>query len=84
MTPSAPTAPAAIDSSLAAWQKGGGKLVKLSPADQARFIKMIPNPAKEWARQSEAKGLPARKVLSAYMDSVRANGFKFPRDFDKE
>ena len=30
------------------------------------------------------KGLPARRVLNAYMDSVRATGFKFPRDFDKE
>jgi TRAP-type transport system periplasmic protein len=75
---------ARIDSSVAAWQKAGGKIVKLSAADQAQLVKMIPNPAKEWVKQSEAKGLPAKRVLAAYMDSVRATGFKFPRDFDKE
>lgn len=73
-----------IDSSLAAWQKGGGRISKLSAAEQARFVRSIPNPATEWIKQSEAKRLPAGKVLRAYMDSVRANGFKFPRDFDKE
>lgn len=75
---------ARIQSSLDAWQKGGGKVVALSPAEKAKFVKLIPNPTKEWAKQAEAKGLPAKKVLSAYMDSVRAAGFKFPRDFDKE
>ena len=75
---------ARIQSSTDAWQKAGGKIVRLDPAEQARFVKLIPNPTKEWIKQSEAKGLPARKVLSAYMESVRATGFTFPRDFDKE
>ena len=73
-----------IASSREAWLKGGGKFNKLSSDDQARFVKLIPNPAKEWVKQTEAKGLPARKVLTAYMDAVRATGYKFPRDFDKE
>ena len=75
---------ARIQSSLAAWQKGGGKIVPLSATEKAKFVKIIPNPTKEWIKQAEAKRLPAKKVLSAYMDSVRATGFKFPRDFDKE
>jgi TRAP-type C4-dicarboxylate transport system substrate-binding protein len=72
---------ARIEASLAAWQKGGGKVVKLAPAEQAKLVKIIPNPTKDWIKQA---GAPAKKVLSAYMESVRATGFKFPRDFDKE
>ena len=49
--------------------------------EQARLVKTIPNPAKDWIK---AAGPNAKKVLVAYMDSVRATGFKFPRDFDKE
>lgn len=75
---------ARIKASLDAWEKGGGKIVRLAPEERARLVKMIPNPAKEWAKQAEAKGIPAKKVLSAYMESVRAAGYRFPRDFDKE
>lgn len=72
---------ARIESAQAAWQKGGGKLTPLSAAERTRMVKLIPNPTKDWIKQA---GPPARKVLAAYMDSVRATGFKFPRDFDKE
>lgn len=72
---------ARIEASQAAWQKAGGKIVKLDPAEQAKMIKVIPNPTKDWIKQA---GAPAKKVLSAYMDSVRATGYKFARDFDKE
>lgn len=70
-----------IEAAQAAWQKGGGKLTVLSGPEQLRFVKTIPNPTQDWIKQA---GPPARKVLSAYMESVRATGFKFPRDFDKE
>jgi TRAP-type C4-dicarboxylate transport system substrate-binding protein len=70
-----------IDASFENWKKGGGKVVTLSKEEQARFVKTIPNPTKDWIKQA---GPNAKKVLSAYMDSVRATGFKFPRDFDKE
>lgn len=72
---------ARINGATAAWQTSGGKLVTMSPAEQARFVKVIPNPSKEWIKQT---GAPAKRVLSAYMDSVRATGYVFPRDFDKE
>jgi TRAP-type transport system periplasmic protein len=72
---------ARIEAAQAAWQKSGGKLTTLAAAEQARLVKIIPNPTHEWIKQA---GPSARKVLSAYMDAVRATGFKFPRDFDKE
>jgi TRAP-type C4-dicarboxylate transport system substrate-binding protein len=72
---------ARIESSLAAWQKGGGKVLPVSPAETARLIKTIPNPTKDWMKQA---GPTAKKVLANYMDAARATGYKFPRDFDKE
>jgi TRAP-type C4-dicarboxylate transport system substrate-binding protein len=72
---------ARIAAATEAWKKGGGKLVELSPAEQARLVKAIPNPTAEWIKQA---GPNAKKVLAAYMDAVRATGFKFQRDFDKE
>jgi TRAP-type C4-dicarboxylate transport system substrate-binding protein len=72
---------ARIEAAQAAWQKSGGKLTTLAAAEQARLVKIIPNPTHDWIKQA---GPPARKVLSAYMDAVRATGFRFPRDFDKE
>jgi len=38
------------------------------------MVKIIPNPTKDWIKQAGPFGA---KVLSAYMDSVRATGFKF-------
>lgn len=70
------------ESALVAWQKGGGKIIKVDPAERARLVKMVPSLTKDWFKQ--AGEVPAKKVLGAYMDSARATGFKFPRDFDKE
>ena len=72
---------ARIAAATEAWKKGGGKLTELAPAEQARLVKAIPNPTEEWIKQA---GPTAKKVLAAYMDAVRATGFKFQRDFDKE
>jgi hypothetical protein len=53
----------------------------LSAAEQQRLVKAIPNPTLDWIKQA---GPTAKTVLAAYMEAVRATGFKFPRDFDKE
>jgi TRAP-type C4-dicarboxylate transport system substrate-binding protein len=73
---------ARIKAAYAAWEKGGGKIVKVDPAERAKLAKQIPNPTLDWAKQTGAG--PAKKVLSAYMGTVRAGGFRFTRDFDKE
>ncbi len=70
------------EASLVAWQKAGGKIITLDPAERAKLVKMIPNPTKDWIKQA-GQG-PAKKVLAAYMDAARATGHKFARDFDKE
>jgi TRAP-type C4-dicarboxylate transport system substrate-binding protein len=73
---------ARIEASLAAWQKAGGKIINVAPAERARLVKMVPNPTKEWMKQAGPG--PAKKVLASYMDAARATGFTFIRDFDKE
>ena len=72
---------ARVDTSLAAWQKAGGKIIKVETAERTRLVKMIPNPTREWMKQA---GPSSKKVLSEYMNQVRATGYKFARDFDKE
>ena len=56
-------------------------MTTMPPAEQQRLVKAIPNPTIDWIKQA---GPAAKIVLSSYMDAVRATGFKFPRDFDKE
>lgn len=72
---------AQVSSATEAWTKAGGKMAPLPPAEQQRLVKAIPNPTTDWIKQA---GPAAKVVLASYMDAVRATGFKFPRDFDKE
>ena len=72
---------AALTAAEAAYKAGGGKISSLSQAERERWAKAIENPAKAWIAQN---GQPARDVLKAYMDALRADGVKFARDWDKE
>ena len=72
---------ARLESSVAAWQKAGGRIMRLTPEQRATLIQQVPNPTVDWAKQA---GAPAKKVLSAYMNAVRATGFRFERDYDRE
>jgi TRAP-type C4-dicarboxylate transport system substrate-binding protein len=67
-----------------AFAKNGGHVSSLDPAERARLAKMIPNPTTDWLKLTAEKKLPGKEVLKAYMDRIRATGFKFARDFDKE
>ena len=74
---------ARINSSLATYEKNG-HVDAFPAAERAKLAKMIPNPTTDWLKLTAEKHLPGKEVLKAYMDGVRATGFKFPRDFDKE
>lgn len=64
-----------------AYKAGGGKVMPLSEAEKVRWARAIENPSKAWIAQG---GQPARDVLKAYMDAMRAEGVKFAREWDKE
>lgn len=64
---------------------GGGKIVEVSKEDREAWAKALPaGLTKDWAADLEAKGIPARSILSHYMDAMRKAGEKPLRDWDKE
>jgi hypothetical protein len=44
----------------------------------------MPNIAKEWADKLEARKIPGRAVLSAFMDELRSRKIKVARHWDRE
>jgi TRAP-type C4-dicarboxylate transport system substrate-binding protein len=60
-----------------------GTTYELPRAEQAKWASALPNIAKEWAERADKQGLPGSKVLSVYMDELRAAGAKPVRDWDK-
>ena len=61
--------------------EAGGKLVEFDPAERTAWIKTLPNPTAAWIKAAEARGEPARKVLEAYRDRLKTEGFTFERDY---
>jgi len=59
----------------------GGKIVEFDPAERSAWIKALPNPTDGWAKAAEARGEPAKAVLAAYRDNLKASGFTFERDY---
>ena len=73
------------------WGWGTGKKMfkkatfsEFPEAERVKWAKSMPNIAKEWAARMEKKGLPGNKVLTQYMDALRAQGVKCAREWDKE
>ena len=60
------------------------KFVDFPEAERVKWANAMPNIAKEWAARMDKKGLPGDKVLSLYMDALRAEGVKCLRDWDKK
>lgn len=54
----------------------------MSDADRQAWVDGLPDLAGEWADAAEARKLPARVFLKAYMDGLRARGEKPTRNWD--
>jgi TRAP-type C4-dicarboxylate transport system substrate-binding protein len=72
-----------IETSKKAMLDAGAKVARLSEEDRRKWAANLPDVAGEWVKQNEAKGLPARQVLKAFMDEARKAGAKPLRDWDK-
>jgi len=59
----------------------GGTIVVMDAADREAWIKQLPNPTTAWADAADKRGEPAKKVLEAYRDNMKAAGFTFVRDY---
>lgn len=73
------------DASIKAFKAKGGKITALSEADKKKWAFLMPNIAEHAADDAEKRAkYPARKILTAYMDALRAAGEKPVRNWDKE
>lgn len=61
----------------------GAKFSTLPAAERRKWADTMPNIAKNWVENNEKRGLPAAKVLSAYMKKLRDNNVQLVRDWDK-
>ena len=81
------TAKAAVtdaEKAYANYEARGGQIIQMSRAARANWAKSMPNIAKDWAAGLDKKGLPGTKLVSAYMDKMRAAKQPIMRHWDKE
>ena len=62
----------------------GAKISTMPVSEQRKWANGLPNIAKTWADRQEAKGLPGKKIMRAYMNAVRRHGEKPVRNWDRE
>jgi C4-dicarboxylate-binding protein DctP len=73
------------DASIKKFKAMGGKITKMSKADQKKWANLMPNIAQNLAKSVEKKQhYPAMKILAAYMEGLRAGGEHPARDWDKK
>lgn len=68
---------------LGAGQNPPVTISEMSEEDRAAWVNGMPDIAGEWAADAEARGLPGKAFLSAYMEGLRKRGEKPIRDWDK-
>lgn len=67
-----------------AFVANGGTIVPVSEAERVAWAQRLPNMALEWAETLESQGLPGRRILTEYMDIMRANDQPIVRHWDRE
>jgi TRAP-type C4-dicarboxylate transport system substrate-binding protein len=75
---------ARYSSGLESMQAEGAIVTELPAAEKQRWIDGLPNLAARWVEDTEARGIPAEKVLRLFMDGVRARGGRPLRNWDLE
>jgi C4-dicarboxylate-binding protein DctP len=67
-----------------AFMEGGGQLIEVSEAERQEWARSLAPLGQEWAEAAEAKGLPGKAYLSAFMEGMREGGATPLRDWDKD
>jgi TRAP-type C4-dicarboxylate transport system substrate-binding protein len=62
----------------------GANVSRLPAEERRKWANSMPNIALAWVERNEARGVPARKVLSAYMQKLRENKVELVRDWDRK
>ena len=58
-------------------------LAALDATERDKWVRGLPNLAGEWVKTNAGKG-PAKEIVKAYLDGLRARGVKPAREWDKE
>lgn len=69
---------------LRAYRDNGGVITEMADEDRRAWAMQLSDIAGAWADRLEADGLPARKVLEAYMDEMRTHDQPIARHWDRE
>ena len=72
------------DKAYANYKAKGGEIIQMSQAARENWAKTMPNIAKDWAAKLDKQGLPGTKLMTAYMDKMRAAKQPIIRHWDKE
>ncbi|WP_274626455.1 C4-dicarboxylate TRAP transporter substrate-binding protein [Arvimicrobium flavum] len=75
---------ARYDESLARMAKEGGTITELPAADRQQWVNSLAALSKTWVEASEKAGLPAREILTRFMNEMRERGAKPLRNWDQE
>ena len=56
---------------------------ELPDAERQKWVDGLPDIAGEWAAEAEARGVPGKAFMKAYMEGLRAAGEKPARNWDE-
>ncbi len=65
-------------------KKKGVKDSTLSESERRKWASIMPNIAQEWAHRLDRRGHPGTRLMTAYMDELRARHIKIARHWDHE
>ena len=78
----AKAAEAKTNKAIETMKSSGVSVTELPFEEKVRWANMMPNFAQKAADEAEAKGMPGKKVLKAWIDILAEDGFKFPRKWE--
>lgn len=61
--------------------KAGAKVAEFPEAERKRWAGMLPDLPGQWAQGLEAKGLPAKGVVTAFLEGLDRQGVTLPRNW---
>jgi len=65
------------------FKANGGSVVEIDPQERAKWAATLPNLAQEWAGNLESQNVPARAILSDYMQAMRDADQPIARQWDQ-
>ncbi len=71
------------EQALVAMRTEGATITDFNPREKKRWINNLPNIGGQWVEATEKRGHPAREILDAYMEAIRARGYQPLKNWDQ-